>query len=350
MGMSNTQPTKSGHKRIKKHQIVGGILILAGCGIIIIPQFQSATTSLPSPPLTAEQKQWISQQQEPANTLPATEQAGHPAGALEPLLAMASPAVDSALVDYLADRALREAEAAAQRAALQLMQAITQPLQNDGEAFAEALYSIGANAKSLYQNETDYRNYVAGRFKEELEQRSELQDTLDAILFEYTHRLDRIANQIAIESGLDVPTLPTVTLDFNDFEQFVNQDIRATIAGTADSIEKQTRQGATIEVVSIGIGLLMPTPLLLDLAIGLAIGAAADTFRDPVGQVQMDAQHSAELLAERICFGTSEQDGLYGVLLGIAACQSRQLRETLMQAKPFSNDLGLELVFGGGDE
>ena len=111
-------------------------------------------------------------------------------------------------------------------------------------------------------------------------------------------------------------------------------------------MQKQARQGAAIQTVSFGIGLLMPTWFVVDLAIGLGIDTVADSFRDPVAQVAIDSHQAAEQLAERICFGTDQQQGLYAAFLDIASYQDRQLREILSTSIEASAPESLDAIFG----
>ena len=249
-------------------------------------------------------------------------------------------------VDYLVERALREAEAAAQRAAMSFMKEMMAPLEANDRSFAEALYSIGANAKAISKNESDYRDYVAKRFYDELTRGTDIQKNLDAIAFEYLNRLDRIAQQIAIESGLDITNLPTVTLTISDFDKILRSDIRDSVGQASSTMQHQARQGAVIQSVSFGIGLLMPTTFIIDLAIGMGIDTVADSFRDPVGQVAIDSHRAAEQLAERTCFGADHDKGLYAALLDIAHYQNIQLREILNHSESMNTPEKVEAVFG----
>ena len=87
------------------------------------------------------------------------------------------------LADCLMERAQLEIEAAAQRAAMAFMQALTATVREDNRSIAEELYSVGANARAIYKSDADYRTFVADRFYEELSQRTDLQDSLNAAVF-----------------------------------------------------------------------------------------------------------------------------------------------------------------------
>jgi hypothetical protein len=230
------------------------------------------------------------------------------------------------------------------------MKEMMAPVEANDHSFAEKLYSIGANARAISKSESEYRDYVTKRFYEELTRSTDIQKNLDAIAFEYLNRLDRIAQQISIESGLDVTNLPPVTLTITEFDRLLRAEVRKAVGQASSTMQHQSRQGAIIQTVSFGIGLLMPTTFVVDLAIGLGIDTAADSFRDPVGQVAIDSHRAAEQLAERICFGTDQHQGLYAALLDIAHYQNGQLRETLRQSEAMSTPESMDAVFGGDHE
>ena len=230
------------------------------------------------------------------------------------------------------------------------MKEMMAPLEANDHSFAEKLYSIGANAKAVTKNESEYRDYVSKRFYEELTRGTDIQASLDAIAYEYLNRLDRIAQQISIESGLDVANVPPVTLTITDFDKILREEIRESVGQTTSTMQHQSRQGMAIQSVSFGIGLLMPTAFLVDLAIGMGIDTAANSFRDPVGAVAIDSHREAEQLAQRICFGTNQHQGLYAALLDIAHYQNGQLCETLRHSDAISEPVSLNAVFGDEHE
>ncbi|HAS83240.1 MAG TPA: hypothetical protein DCS43_11360 [Verrucomicrobia bacterium] len=262
----------------------------------------------------------------------------------------------SPATEYLLDRALREAEASAQRAAHRFMQDMLKPIRVDGSNFAESLYSIGSTAQAVAKSETAYREYVARRFQEELAKRMDIRESLEASIFEFSHRLERIATQVVIESGLDVKDLPTVRLEMGNFENILSEDLKASLGELTQGIQQQAREGATIETLSIGISLFLPTPFFIDVAIGQAVSELAEMFRDPEGHVEIVAHRAAEQLADRICFGTDRHGGLYAGLLDVAHFQNRQLRKLLITAEPVDNvdsvddEKNLDTVFGGKNE
>jgi len=248
-------------------------------------------------------------------------------------------------IDILAKRALREAEAAALRASNGFRKEMMAPLKANDRSFAEKLYSIGANAKAISKNESEYRKYVAERFYEELARGVDIQKNLDAVTFEYLNRLDRIANQTIIKSGLDVTNMPTVTLTIKDFDNLLRAEIRESVGQTSSNMQRNARQGMAIQSVSLGIGLLMPTTFLVDLTIGLGLDTTANSFRDPLIDVKIDAHNAAEQLADRICFGTEQKQGLYAALLDIANYQNHQLKRALRQSESISEPESLNAVF-----
>ena len=255
-------------------------------------------------------------------------------------------------LDYLAERALRESEAAAQRAATSLQQAMIAPIRDDSLSFADEIYSVGANAKALYKSGTEYRRYVAERYSEEYFRRTDVQDVLGAIVVEYLDCLERIAQQTAIESGLDVEELPRVALSVDDFPDMLRAEIRESVGGMADTMRRQSRKGTFIEAGSILLGFLATPYWLVDLAIGQGISGVGATFRDPVGDVAIDAHRSAAQLADRICFGTDRREGFYAVLLQVARNHNRRLRAELDQAGSETAEAAgaaedLALLFGG---
>lgn len=337
---------------MKRHQYIGLLLLLTGTGIALYPKFCGNTpVSTPTTVYRDDHGQQIDAPTQvslvPISPQPVAARATNPLA-----LGVITQTVRAGTthLDFLAERALREAEAAAQRAAMSFMKEMMAPVEANDHSFAEELYSIGANAKAISKDENEYRDYVAKRFYEELTRSTDIQKNLDAIAFEYLNRLDLIAKQIAIESGLDVTNLPTVTLTIRDFDKLLRADIRESVGHTSSTMQHQARQGAVIQTVSFGIGLLMPTTFVVDLAIGLGIDTAADSFRDPVGQVAIDSHRAAEQLAERICFGSDQHQGLYAALLDIAHYQNRQLREILQQSEAISEPESMDAVFGGAHE
>lgn len=257
---------------------------------------------------------------------------------------------DATYIDYLVDRALREAEAAALRATESFRKEMMAPVVANDRSFAERLYSIGANAEALRKNEAEYRTYVAERFYNELTKNNNIQANLDVIAFEYLNRLERIAQQTAIESGLDVTNLPTVKFTIRDFDKLLRSDLRESIGPTASEMRYRSLEGTGIQLVSFGVGFLMPTMWVVDLAIGAGIDTTANMFRDPKGDVEIKAHNAVEILADRICFGTDQHQGLYVALLDLAHYHNEQLRETLINSEPISEPGCLEDFFKESDE
>ena len=253
-------------------------------------------------------------------------------------------------LDYLEERALAEAEAAAQRAALGFIKELITPVRDDSRSFAEELYSIGANAKAIYKSESDYSDYVSDLFYEELSKRVDVQENLNAVVYEYLDRLERIGQQVAIESGLDVGELPPVALTVNEFQGRLRQEIGEAVANTSDTMKEKSREGASLLTgttgVSIGLGMLIPIPVIDDLIIFAVADGVIGLFRDPVGDVALAANQSAELLAERICFGTDQRSGLYAALLEVAQSYNRRLRVVLEQSYGEADPESLAAMFG----
>lgn len=337
---------------MRRHQYLGLLLLLTGAGIALYPEFCGNT---PVPTQTAASRDDHGQQIAAPTQLslaPISPQNGAAHAKSPRSLGVSTQAARCVTthLDYLAERALREAEAAAQRAAMSFMKEILAPVEANDLSFAEKLYSIGAKARAISKNESEYRDYVSERFYEELTRNTNIQENLDAIAFEYLIRLDRIANQIAIESGLDVTNLPTVTFTVTDFDKLLRSDISESVAQTSSTMQHQARQGAVIGAVSIGIGLLMPTKFIVDVAIGEAIDQVADSFRDPVGQVAIDSHRAIDELAERICFGTEQHQGLYAALLDIAHYQNIQLRDILHQSESISEPETMNLDLEGAHD
>ncbi len=276
--------------------------------------------------------------------------AGPPGAQTTPAVAGISqrPDTPTSYIDYLTDRAMREAEAAAQKSAASFMKEILAPVEANDRSFAERLYTIGANARAVTKSEAAYREYVARRFYEEIASHSDLAGNLNAIAFEYLARLDRIAKQAMLDSGRDVTGIQPVTLTLSDFDGMFRSEIRACVDQTASNMQSQARQGAAVQAVSFGIGLLMPTTFIADLAIGTGIDVAGNSFRDPEGQVAIDAHHAAEKLAEHICFGTDQKSGLHDALLVVARYQNAQLKKTLAAKMDESGAADIKAVFGNG--
>lgn len=245
------------------------------------------------------------------------------------------PTPDGTHGDYLIERAWREAEAAAQRGAMEFRQVLLTPVRHDDEAFAKALYSVGANAKSVFKSKEKYREYVSARFYEEIARRVDIQDHLDGILFEYVDRLNRIAQQIAIESGLDIDELPFVNLTMENYDQTVEAAIGKSVGGVSSSMRRQARSRGAMGVVifgaSVGVSFITPIPFVADLAVGGAVEAVVDNFRDPVGQVAMDSNRAVEQIADFICYGTEQNPGMHGVFLKMARVHILELQNTLEQ-------------------
>jgi hypothetical protein len=331
---------------VKRHQYIGVFLIVIGCVIGIFSMLDRQTARPSNEDIPSSQSS-----DDPTRVLPKIDLVPKdPSVSQLPITAKQPTQTNATYIDYLLDRALREAEAAALRAAQSFRKEMMAPVQANDRSFAEKLYTIGANAKVFCKTEVAYRAYVAERFYEELKRNTDLQKNLDAVAFEYLDRLGRIAQQVAIESGRDVANLPVTTLTINDFDKVLRADISDSIVETASEIQKQTMIGTTVQAVSFGIGLLMPTPLLVDLAIGAGIEAVSNSFRDPEGQVAIEAHRAVEGLADRICFGTDQHQGLYSALLDIAHYQNEQLRETLTNSDSISGAESLGDFFKESDE
>ena len=348
---------------MSRNQHLGLLLLLAGGIIAFFPWFR-ALTNTHAPMFdknqVAERSQLVTNPNHVQISLASSVQylVVTPAVATQGLSmsALIRP-TRTTYLNYLLDRASREAQAAAQRAASDFMKEMMAPVEANDCSFADRLYTIWANAMAVTKNESEYRDYVAQRFHEELTRSTDIRKNLDAIAFEYLTRLDRISQQTAIESGLDVTSLPAATLTITDFDKTLRADVNESVGPIAASMRSQSRQGTAIQAASfVGAAILMPktgdwrADLLVDLAISEAITKISDMYRDPVGQVAIDVHRAAENLAKRICFGTDQHQGLYGALLDIAQYKNAQLRETLMHSESISEPARLNEVFEGNHE
>ena len=334
---------------MRRHQYIGLFLLLAGAGIAFGPWFlgkkQEPRTAIGRDIEKDHGRQVASTPDSLAPSLPQPV-APRPATTLSSgTTTQVIQTANGAYIDSITRRALREAEAAAQRASRSFRKEMMAPLESNDRSFAEKLYSIVANAKAISKNESEYRDYVSKRFYEELTNGMDIQKNLDAVAFEYLNRLDRIANQTLLDSGLDVTNMPPVTLTIKDFDNLLRAEIRESVGQTTSTMQLRSRQGMAVQTVSLGIGLLMPTTFLVDLAIGIGIDTTANTFRDPVGDVAIDAHKAAEQLADRICFGSEQHQGLYAALLDIAQYQNNQLHAALSQSDATSKPENLDAVF-----
>lgn len=308
--------------------IIGVVLVVAGA---VLASFSNLETALgirarrgaATPPETAQK----------ITLVPVGSDSSRDANPSASFPALPTIPTDRTLADCLMERAQLEIEAAAQRAAMAFMQALTATVREDNRSFAEELYSVGANARAIYKSDEDYRAFVAHRFYEELSRRTDLQDNLNAAVFEYLNRLERVGQQVAIESGLNVEVLPPVALTVNEFQGRLRQEIGEAVANTSDTMQEKSREGASLltatTVASIGLGMLIPIPVIDDLIIFAVVDGVIGLFRDPVGDVAIAANQSAEQLAERICFGTDQRSGFYAALLDVGQGYNRRLRAVL---------------------
>lgn len=247
---------------------------------------------------------------------------------------------DVALDSYselLLERALRESQNEAKKAAKSLMREMLAPLQADEDSFAEKLYNITSAAKGLGGNDEEYRAYVANRFAKEILADGVLQENLNAIAQEYLYALQRISSQVVIESGRDVSSFPEVSITNLDFEKIICDDAANSMDTIATAMVHETRVGAAVNVVSIGAGVacnfLVPVPFVVDFAVGVAVDFVVGGFRDSTGNIAIGAISSAEQLTEFVCFGTEEHMGFYQSLLRMSQFHNDQLRALLKSAE-----------------
>ena len=303
---------------MKRHQYVGMFLVVVGAAIIV--------RSFSHGPLL-----YTRTPQPPGSGLP--EQSDAQAVVLLSTTPPDGPA--SSHIDYLVNRALREADVAALRAATSIRRELLTPLERNDRSFAEKLYTLGANARALSFDEESYREYVAARYEKELwPVIAQTQSDLEAVVYEYLFTLDRIAQATALESGLDVEALPEVSFDGTQYTNMLRAELRHYVDRTASVMRSESRQGAAYQLTSFGLGLVMPTPLPVDLAIGAALDGVVEGFRDPVGAVAIEAHLGAEKFADRVCFGSEERpDGVRVALFEIARFQNAHLRTVLTDAR-----------------
>ena len=335
---------------MKRYPLVGYFLILTGAIIALYPQLRMHGAAIMTPYSQDEclnlEKNLAIQSQvtltpnssfsiDPAKTI-----------SLNSSTQKNRTYTDNTYIDYLAERALREAESAALKSTRSFMKEMMSPVEGNDNSFAEKLYSIGANARSLFKSESDYRDYVSKRFLEEITQNIDIKKNLDAVAFEYTDRLKRIAQIVAIESGLDVTNLPSITnITFKGLDGVLCKESWESTAQLSSTIQDQSKQGTDVQIVLCEIGLLMPTTLIVDLAIGLGFDTVANSFRDPVGKVAIDSHQASEALAERICFGSNQYQGIYSYLLDIAHDQNSQLRDALRESEACSSEKDINTFF-----
>jgi hypothetical protein len=299
---------------MKKHQYVGIACIIAGLTVALLPESGQPSSKEPGPDTERDSSKIV--------LLPKLEELE-----LEPITE--DPPAQVGHLEILLDRALREAEVAAQESMFHLMEELLDPVRGNGSSFAERLGGLSTSTKAVFEDEEAFREHVAQRFYDELMKDAQLEENLEAIIAEFLYELERISQRVALESGLDVPEWPEVTLSGDDFVGILREEIHQTIGGTSSLMQAQARQRAAIGLVSCGVGLVMPTPLLIDLAIGYvldaAIQAAVDAFQDPDGALAIEVQRSANELAQRICFGSAEHVGFYAVLLDFARFHNDRL-------------------------
>ncbi len=224
-------------------------------------------------------------------------------------------------------RARLEAEAAALRAAKLFREEMLRPVEHDAKSIGEELYSLGANVRALTHTSDGYEAYVARRFLEILAVRTDAKDNLEGALFAFTDRLNKIAQIVAIESGRDVADLTLLEADSVDVAEMFDQHTRASLKTTSDTMRKESRTGALITSIMVGLSFATPIPFLADLVIFGSIDLLIEMYRDPSGSVTIDAHNAAETLVDRLCFGSEDEPGgIYGMLLDITLIHHDRLR------------------------
>lgn len=251
---------------------------------------------------------------------------------LEPRAPNGTVLSDEAFVVDLLERARWESEAAATRAAHVFRKAMLVKVDADGAAFLERLAG-SANKGALTKSKDEYEAYISSRIVDELNKDRALEEELEAACIQYFHDLERIAQEVAIQSGLDVTSLPAIELTISDFDGLLREGVRGSSRRLANTMQRETQTSAAIGAVSMGASLFLPTPFLIDLAVGLAIDKAIEGYRDTGVKLEAQSNEALEELADRICLGSQESPGLYAALLDIASYHNEQLSKMLSEAR-----------------
>lgn len=249
--------------------------------------------------------------------------------------------------EILLDRALREARNEAKQAAQSLLREMLAPVQADERSFAEKLYNINSSAKALATSEDKYREYVSARFADEILGNGNLEDNMVAIATEYLYALQRISNHVVIESGADVSDIPDVPFIFKDFEKLVKDSSKQSAGMTAKCMAHESRTSAAVNTIAIGVGIVCPATLIVDLAVGASFDSLINHFRDSTGNIAISAWASAEALATAVCLGDGAHAGFYGYLLEIAQFHNDQLRGLLKETPQADDTDNRDFIFGG---
>lgn len=239
---------------------------------------------------------------------------------------------DQFLHDLL-ESALWESEAAATRAAKELRAALLEKIEEDSGAFLEKLYNLSTTKKELTASKEKHRTFVADKMFAELNANQELNERLAAISFQFLHDLERIAQEVAIQSGLDVEELPAITLSIDDFDGMLRDDLRLSSEQFASSARSEGRTSVAIGTVSMGVSLFLPTKFLVDLTIGFAVDSAIEQYRDANTRLEAKLNHSLEELADRICFGDVDRPGLYAAFLDVAYYHNNYMTQLIARSR-----------------
>lgn len=275
-----------------------------------------------------------------SHTLPsaATVQENHAAPSLtaalrlEPLAPIPTAVPEAAFIKDLLERARWESEAAATRAAHAFRKAMLIKVDSDGETFLKRLSGI-AYKDVLTKSKDEHAALLSARMIEVLNKDRSLEEELEAVCVQYFHDLERIAQEVAIQSGMDVQSLPVIELTISDFDGLLREGVRGSSRRLANSMQKEARISAVIGVASLGVGLRMPTPFLVDLAISVAIDKAIEGYRDVDVKLEALSNEAVEQLADNICLGSAASPGLYAALLDIARYHNEQLSKMLSEAR-----------------
>lgn len=239
---------------------------------------------------------------------------------------------DQYLKDLLA-RALWESEAAATRAARELREAMLEKVEGDSVAFLEKLYNLSTTKMEVFSSKDKHRAFIVDKIMSELNANRELEERLSAVVFQYFHDLERIAQELTIQSGLDIAEFPPVVLTMGDFSALVRDDLSASMTTFASSAKREGQTSAAIGTVSMGASLFLPTPFLIDLTVGFAVDTAIERYRDANTKLEAQLNHAMEDLADRICFGTAGRPGMYAAFLDISHYHNHRMSQLLVETR-----------------
>ncbi len=233
---------------------------------------------------------------------------------------------------YLVDRVRREGEARAAALVWDIHEMIMDDLQEGGPELIKKLDTFKMQATAVRQDQDTYRKMVAGHIMEMLNKSNRLERMINDAIHQYNYDM-AVYEEWALQRAMSYSEMPVQIHQNYDAEEFLRGLFAHEARGFSGEAQEQARLSACVNAGLLAVT-LVTLPFSWKVAVAEAVltvpgEAAISTYRDVDRALAVRWGNTSEQLADALCFGGTEFDGIYDGLLRILDVRIELLEATL---------------------